>query len=207
VLAAVLGLAATPAARAENSIERQVAKVLGQARSYQAVMDIKESGTGTTPGDSTFHMVEIVVRHGKVAEMYTTFKADGQTIEMAIKGDRICVSTAGHWQCESGGPQFATLLKVTPEQLLKDLGLHVVYKPAGTRVIAGQPVVGYAFAATVSSTAETGTFWLDPSRQRLVAMDAAATDKVAGKASSLSMKAVFTHWNDPGLKIPAIPGL
>ena len=206
-LTAMIGFAAAPAALADNSIEQQVGKILNQARSYQAVMDIKESGPDASPGASSFHMDEILVRHGNLAAIYTKIVTGGHTVEMAIKGDKFCTGTAGHWQCESGGPTFASLLKETPDHLVKSLGLHLVYKPAGSKVIAGQPAVGYSFAATSASDTETGTFWLDPAKQRLIAMDALTTDKIAGKTSSLSMKALSTHWNDPNLKIPAIPGL
>jgi hypothetical protein len=203
-LALVGGLSVAPTAQAASpSIDQQILNTLSTAHSYEVVLDSK--GSDAT---STFHADVITVRHGNAAQTYAKFTGAALSMQLAMSGNKICVNVVGPWTCTpAASSPFGSLLKFTPADLLKPLGGQLKLTPIGSKTIAGHHAAGYSFTAATSVGASKGTLWVDPATKRVIELDTTVNAGIMGQTTTASIKALVTHWNDPKLAIPSVPGL
>lgn len=188
---------------------------VAHASSYHASM----VSTTTSPMSSFMNarstMDLTVLHHGNTTQTYGISKSAimGRTIvtELAYNTKHFCTRT-NHtkWLCSAvPSSLLAVMQSANPAALLN---IHTSFSPAGTAMINGQPCVGFHVSILMSKAASqfvgTDVLWLSTKTHFPVEQ---MTDMTTTVVHGLTMRArvvlTWSHWNDPSLTIPAIPGL
>lgn len=69
----------------------------------------------------------------------------------------------------------------------------------GSRTIQGQRCVGYRIILTEDETRQTGEFWVNAGCKLPARFNLKASEKPL-----VTMRMVWSHWNDPALRLPAV---
>ncbi len=193
------------------TVQRIIAALLA-GRSFELTIDASGS---TWAGSVSMHLHYVVVGAAPNGAFYLTGtvpinmlgSTSVETIDAAGRGDRGCLRVnGGAWSCGRidtvswmGGT--INLGQLLPQVALNSGSVSGPLTPIGASTIGGQRVQGYEFSTTNGS----GTFWVDPATSRLVEETASTTDSSSGAKATVD--GVVTHWNDPALKLPYVPGL
>jgi len=203
---------AAPARTTVADIGRMIARSLVNVSSFQVVFDSSSTTPGSAGTASKAHFSEYFVRRGAGFSMYATFTAGGQTATMVDTGKHVCQRRGnnGTWNCN-----FPTSLATS---FFANIDVEKAYKQsgtvlrditsAGTKTIQGQSCAGYNFTATTNAIKFTahGTYWFSTATGRVVEIAEVGSLVVAGSRASTSRSTVvYSRWNDPTIKIPAVP--
>jgi hypothetical protein len=164
-------------------------------------------------------MAAVAVRMGGTLHQYAamTLTAAGrrQRSEIVYTGTQLCQrpAPARTWTCQTTPPSVAALLTRSATNALAPAGAHLRTVPAGHKVVQGHLCVGYTYTDTAAPAGHAtigghSTVWLDPTTARPVEDDAVTTLTVAAGRAPLTIRqtTVWSHWNDPTLRIPVVPG-
>jgi hypothetical protein len=137
---------------------------------------------------------------------FSSGQTQALTLEEVATGTHVCVKLPQMpiWNCQTGNTPGVALTDLTPTNFLDQAGgSRVGLKAAGTKTVAGVRSTGYSvYGPTVTSLGIHGTIWLDTVNHRVTEFD------WSGKSQNtqyVSLKMVFSHYNDKGLHIPSVP--
>lgn len=192
---------------------QQMSRAISAAHSYELAVD--ESSRGASGAGLATHEAVVAVRMGGTLRQYATMTltAAGHAVrtEIASSGPQMCLRTAQArtWTCRTMAPSVASLLAPSATQALVPAGAHLRSVPLGRKLVRGQQCVGYAYSYTTPQAAGHATIWLDATTTRPVQDDAVITLSAAPGRAPMTIRetTVWSHWNDPTLRIPAVPGL
>lgn len=192
---------------------QQMRRAVSAARSFELVVD--QSSDGPTGAALSEHVAAVAVRMGGTLrqDATLTLTAAGHPLRMEIasSGTRMCLRAAHArtWTCRTAPPSLAALLAPSATGALVPAGAHLHSAPVGRKPVAGRLCVGYAYSYTAPTVAGHATLWLDTATARPVQDDAVITITAAPGRPPVTIRetAVWSHWNDPTLRIPAVPGL
>jgi len=224
VVALTLLTGAAPAPARGAALPPIVARMLtamSAATAYRMVQDGTISGGGAPMGGaSTIHMEMINVRHGTTTQLYvlmvnTPAKGAVSRSETVMSGTRGCtrLSRTGSWNCHYPPAAFATLTNADPAKALRETGLRFAMTPTGgSRTIGGQSCAVYTFTESLTAGVALtihGTWYLNPVTTLPVEVDAVGSESVGQGQPPFAVKSTtsFSRWNDPTLRVPAVPGL
>ncbi len=213
-LASAQGMALQP-------IVARMLTAMSAASAYRIVVDSTISGGGTPRGSVTrTHMEMIRVHHGTTTQLYvlmvnTPAKGTVSTSETVMSGTRGCTrqSRTGAWTCHYPPSAFAALTNADPAKALREAGLRFAMTPTGgSRTIGGQSCAVYTFTESMASGVTLtvhGTWYLNPATTLPVEVDAVGSESVGQGQPPFAVKSTtsFSRWNDPTLRVPAVPGL
>jgi len=191
-----------------------MAKSLVGMRSVQVVNDSISTHAATSPGGvMKLHMVMVFVRQAKGFTMSMQSIVNGKQVAFVYTGTHACVrqDLHGAWNCNLPFSYVkGYLANMDPVQAMKDSGTIIAGIAAvGAKTIQGQACNGYSFTTTLSSVHYhgRGVIWFSSSTGRLVeATSVGSMTVVAGSAAMMTTgTVVHSRWNDPTLKLPAVP--
>jgi len=222
-LALLTGSAASARGATSQPIVARMITAVSAATAFRVVIDTTVSGGGAMMGGaSRSHLEMIRVRHGATTQMSvimrsTSAKGPARVEEMVIVGTRGCVrmSHIGAWNCHYPPATFAAMATMNdPAKALQGLGLRLAMTPTGhSRTIGGQTCAVYAFTESLTTggvvVASHGTWCLDAATSLPVEVDAVGSEAVIKGQPPFTTKSVssYSRWNDPTLRVPAVPGI
>jgi hypothetical protein len=213
-LASAQGMALQP-------IVARMLTAMSAATAYRIVVDSTISGGGTPRGGvARTHMEMIRVHHGTTTQVYvlmvtTPAKGAVSTSETVMSGTRGCTrqSRTGAWNCHYPPSAFAALTNADPAKALQEAGIRVVMTPTGgRRTIGGQPCAVYTFTESIASGVTLtvhGLWYLNATTTLPVEVDAVGSEALVQGQPPFAVKstASYSRWNDPTLRVPAVPGM
>lgn len=191
-----------------------MAKSLAGVQSFQVVNDSRSTHATASPGGvMKLHMVMVFVRQGKALTLSVQSTTDGKQSTMVYTGTRLCVQRGAHatWNCNlpvSYAKGFQA--NMDPIQAMKDSGTKMTAIAAlGAKIILGQSCDGYSFTSTLQSIKYQGhgSIWFSSSTGRLVEVTSVGSMALSSGSAAMvtTGTVVYSRWNDPSLKIAAIP--
>lgn len=191
-----------------------MAKSLVGVQSFQVVNDSRSTHATASPGGvMKLHMVMVFVRQGKALTLSVQSTTDGKQSTMVYTGTRICVQQDAHaaWNCNlpvSYAKGFQA--NMDPIQAMKDSGTRMTGIAAlGAKTIQGQSCDGYSFTSTLQSVKYQGhgSIWFSAATGRLVEVTSVGSMALtSGSAAMVTTgTVVYSRWNDPSLKLAAVP--
>ena len=198
-----------PARAASSIVYQQYVAAMSKVFAYRTTVD-EQVGTGSGQATSVVHIVMDVVRKGNVNQMdaHISVAAGGVqalTAEEVYTGSHACVklSQIPMWNCQAQSLPGISITDLTPTNFLNQAGgWSIGFKPVGTKTIAGVHSTGYSvFGTVVASMGIHGTIWLDTVNHRVSEFD--WVEKVQN-TSSVSLKMVYSHYNDTSLHISSV---
>jgi hypothetical protein len=108
------------------------------------------------------------------------------------------------WNCKAQTLPGVSIYDLTPTNFLNQAGGSTVgFKAIGTKTIAGASTTGYAvYGAQLGSLGIHGTIWLDTNNHRVSEFDWSEKTSTSGY---VSLKMVYSHYNDSSLHINSVP--
>ena len=191
-----------------------MAKSLAGVQSFHVVNDSRSTHATVSPGGvMKLHMVMVFVRQGKTLTLSVQSTTDGKQSTMVYTGTRLCVQQDAHaaWNCNlpvSYAKGFQA--NMDPIQAMKDSGTRMTGIAAlGAKTMQGQSCDGYSFTSTLQSIHYQGhgSIWFSSATGRLVEVTSVGSMALtAGSAAMVTTgTVVYSRWNDPTLKLAAIP--
>ena len=192
-----------------------MAKSLAGVQSFQVVNDSRSTHATASPGGvMKLHMVMVFVRQGKALTVSVQSTTDGKQATLVYTGTRVCVQQGAHaaWNCNlpvSYAKGFQA--NMDPIQAMKDSGARMTGIAAlGAKTIQGQSCDGYSFTTTLESVKYQGhgSIWFSSASGRLVEVTSVGSMALTSGSAAIvtTGTVVYSRWNDPSLKIAAVPG-
>jgi hypothetical protein len=207
----VSGVATLLPARAAGSIVyQQYANAMTKVFAYRATVD-EQVGASAAQTSTVLHIVMNVVRKGKLNQMdaQISVSAGGLqnfTAEEVYTGTHSCVKISMYpiWNCKAQTLPGLNIYDLTPTNFLDQAGgSNVGFKPIGSKTIAGVRSTGYSvYGAQIESLGIHGTIWLDTANHRVSEFD---WSEKSQNAQYVSLKMVYSHYNDTSLHINSVP--
>ncbi len=201
---------AAPARVTLTDLGRMIVKSLAGASSFQVMLDTS-SGAGAS--SSRQHITEYFVRRGNGFVVYAQLTMNGKTSTMVDTGKHLCMrpSTTSAWNCTYPTSLATRFLSSTDiANTLKSSGTSMQnITDAGAKTVQGQSCLGYNFTAISKLIHFTGhgVYWFSTATGRIVEMtevgSIAVTAGTRGVVSTTTV--VYSRWNDPSIKLPAVP--
>jgi hypothetical protein len=191
-----------------------ITKALAGLTSYQ----VEYTARSTQKPPSLQKDVYVVVRRGGlridwVTSMHPSGAGDTTVIEDVISGSRACerYPITAPFSCGVNRSLARSITSaVDPGSAFSGKGVSVSFHPAPAKTVAGIKCAGYAFVFHSPTEHGSGVFYLGPKSNLPCEEDAnvvgpAIGPSVAGATQILTTTWTWRRFNDPKLKIPAVP--
>jgi hypothetical protein len=205
-----------------------VARALAHVRSYEVTITLSGSGArGARPprtargtrnrrGTGVFALrgmrteTVVAVRKGSVFEDYVVFKGTNSagkpaTMELIFYGTKVCRRSSGasSYTCSTMTGSFN--FNPDPTQAFTEGAGATTFAQAGTRTIAGQACEGYTYRTADGSA--HGIVYLSRATSLPCEQIATVTRRAptSGATFTQTSTILWSHFNDPALRVPAIP--
>ncbi|HVA88935.1 MAG TPA: hypothetical protein VNL71_03750 [Chloroflexota bacterium] len=212
-LAGGLGSRSVSAATAPAPLAK-VSMALAGLTSYQ--VDYSVRSTQNPP--SIEKDVYVVLHHGsrridRVAAMHPSGVGDTTVIEDVISGSRDCerYPVTAPFSCSQNPSLSASITgAVDPGRGLSGKGVSVHFHAAAAKMVAGVKCTGYAFTLHTPTEHGSGVLYVSPSVNFPCEEDATLVGPAIGPTTAGATQTLISTWtwrrfNDPKLKVPAVP--
>lgn len=191
-----------------------VGKALAGLKSFQ--VDYKATSTQKPP--SIASTTYVVLRSGglridRVMAMRPSGAGDTTVIEDVVSGARDCqrYPLTAPFACTKAPKLAADIAaEIDPSQAFTVKGASVQFHPAGAKTVGGVACAGYAFTLRTPSEHGKGTLYVAPRiglpcEEDATIVGPAIGPAPAGATQTLNVTWTWHRFNDPKLKIPAVP--
>ncbi|HVC79345.1 MAG TPA: hypothetical protein VNL35_02445 [Chloroflexota bacterium] len=191
-----------------------IARALAGLTRYQ----VDYSARGTQRPPSLQKDVYVVVRRGglridRLTSMHPSGAGDNTVIEDVISGSRACerYPVTAPFACGvNRSLAHSITAAVDPASALSGKGVSVQFHAAAAKKVDGVTCAGYSFVLHAPTEHGTGVLYLAPKSNLPCEEDARVVGPAIGPAVAGATQTLITTWswhrfNDPKLKIPAVP--